>query len=243
MENERKELMLNNFNNNIFNIDYENQNVENNCNFNKWKESINYKYNGKGNIYKCPFEKHYFYGEEKEYRIVCPSCNKEICNYCLLPIFEDWNAKCCTKRKLLIMHNNGTTFSNLQDRQRQHGDFYDEEVEEIIFFIPGISLIFLVGIFFNAFFYKIVRKYYDKEKFSITYEDHLREVDERYWVINIAINGITSIIMVIPFFIFNIAISLLLLILIIIRSKWYFYLIGFFNEDFYFLKKQLDKIC
>ena len=81
------------------------------------------------------------------------------------------------------MHYNGATFSNLQDRQ--NSDYYDAEYEEIIFFIPGISLIFLVGIFFNAFFYKIVRKYFNEEKLSITYEDHLREVHERFWVITL----------------------------------------------------------
>ena len=62
----------------IFNIDYENQNIENNINFKQWKESIINKHQGKGNVYKCPFEKHYFYGEEKEYSILCPSCHKKI---------------------------------------------------------------------------------------------------------------------------------------------------------------------
>ena len=52
------------------------------------------------------------------------------------------------------MHYKGKEYINPDERN----NFYDSEYETIIFIIPGISLIFLVGIFFNAFFYKIVRK-------------------------------------------------------------------------------------
>ena len=152
MENDGKEIMLNTDKNNdnevnidIFNIDYENQNVENNTNFNQWKESINNKYKGKGNICKCPFENHYFYGEEKEYNILCPSCNKNICYFCLTPVVDAWYAICCSKRKLYAMHYKGKIYSNPEERD---GHYYDAEYETIMIFIPGISLIFLVGIFF-----------------------------------------------------------------------------------------------
>ena len=245
MENDGKEILLNNdkkndeLNINIFNIDYENQKLENNINFNKWKETMNNKYNGKGNIYKCPFANHYFYGEQKDYGILCPSCNKPICIFCLNPIVDAWYAKCCTKRKLCIMHYKGKEYTNPDERN----NFYDSEYETIIFIIPGISLIFLVGIFFNAFFYKIVRKNYDEKNYDLTYESFLRRRNDYYWALNIAINGITSLILVIPFLIFNITISILLIILIIIRRKWYMYLIGFFHEDWYFLNKNLKKIC
>ena len=137
------------------------------------------------------------------------------------------------------MHYNGKEYINPDERN----NFYDSEYETIIFIIPGISLIFLVGIFFNAFFYKIVRKNYDEKNYDLTYESFLRRKDKFYWALNIAINGITSLILVIPFLIFNITISILLIILIIIRRKWYMYLIGFFHEDWYFLNKNLKKIC
>jgi len=245
MENDGKEILLNNdkkndeLNINIFNIDYENQKLENNINFNKWKESMSNKYNGKGKIYRCSFANHYFYGEQKDYGILCPSCNKLICIFCLNPIINSWNAKCCTKRKLYLMHFNGKRYLNPDERNH----FYDSENEYIIFIIPGINFIFLIGIFLNAFFYKIVRKNYDAKNYDLTYESFLRRKDKFYWALNIAINGITSLILVIPFLIFNITISILLIILIIIRRKWYMYLIGFFHEDWYFLNKNLKKIC
>ena len=247
MENDGKQKLLNIDNNNkqssinIFNLEYENQTVKNNINFNKWKEIMNNKYEGKGEIYKCPLGNHYFYGIKKEdYSIFCQSCKKEFCYFCLTPLFDHWYAKCCTKRKLCIMHYNGKSY--LKEGEDE-GHFYNIEKEGFIFIIPGISFIFLIGIFFNAFFYKIVRKNYDEKNIDLTYEDHLRRKDIKYWILNIAINEITAVILVIPFLIFNIFISVLLLLIIIIWRKWYKYLLGFLHEDWYFLNKNLHKLC
>ena len=63
MENNSKELKLvdDDQNINVFKMDYENQNIEKNVIFNKWKQSMNNKYKGKGKFYKCPYGNHYFY--------------------------------------------------------------------------------------------------------------------------------------------------------------------------------------
>ena len=53
------------------------------------------------------------------------------------------------------MHYQGLEFSNPEENK---GFFYDYEKEIICSFLPGISLLFLIAIIFNAFFYKIVRK-------------------------------------------------------------------------------------
>ena len=246
MENDGKELFLpkdkKDLNNsNVYNLDFENQKIENNANFNKWKELMNELYREQRKIYKCPFKNHYICVEPNDEIIKCPSCNKEICLFCLNEFTNSWYRRCCSKRKLAIMHANGIDYSNLEDRR--NSNYYDSEIETIMFFIPGISLIFLIGIFDNAFFYKIVRKHYDNIDYNSTYEELLREKNRIYWAINIAINGFTSIILVIPFFIFNCFISILLLLLIIIREKWYMYLIGFLHEDWYFLNKNLKKLC
>ena len=58
-ENENINLPLNNIENSniteneVFTLDYEDQEIEKNNNFIKWKESMNKKYNGKKNLYKC----------------------------------------------------------------------------------------------------------------------------------------------------------------------------------------------
>ena len=244
MENENINIPLNNQNSNInendiFTLDYENQEIEKNNNFLKWKEYMNNKNTGTKKLYKCPYKNHYFYAEIKEYSILCPSCNAKICPFCYKPIFDSWFAKCCSKRKVYSMHYQGVEFSNSEGE----GHFYNYETEIVYFLLPGISLLFLIAIFFNAFFYKIVRKNYNKD--DLTYEDLLRKNKKIILVINMAINGFMSFILLIPFFFFNCGICTLLLILLIIRKKGYMYLIGFFHEDWYFLHKNLKyaKCC
>ena len=248
MENENINIPLNNnqcsniIENDIFTLDYENQDIENNINFIKWKESMNQKYNGKKNLYKCPHKKHYFYGEIKDCSILCPSCNEKICPFCNNPIVDSWFAKCCSKRKLYSMHYQGVEFSSPDGKG---GHFYDYETEIVYFLLPGISLLFLIAIVYNAFFYKIVRKNYNSKNYDLTYEDLLRKKSKKILVLNMAINGFMSFILLIPFFFFNCGICILLLILLIIRQKWYMYLIGFFHEDWYFLNENLKyaKCC
>ena len=246
-ENENINIPLNNIQNSniteneIFTLDYEDQEIEKNNNFIKWKESMNKKYNGKKNLYKCPYEKHYFYGEIKDYFILCPSCNKKICPFCYRPIVDSWFAICCVKRKVYAMHYQGIEFSNSE----KESHFYNSGTEILYFLLPGISFLFLFAIFFNAFFYKIVRKNSNGKNHDLTYEDLLRKRTIKYLIVNMVINGVTSFVWLISFFVFNFGICILLLILLIIRKKWYMYLIGFFHQDWYFLYKNLKsvKIC
>lgn len=228
--------------NDIFNLDYENQQIENNISFIKWKNLMNNKYKGTKNLYKCPCKKHYFYAEIIDYSILCPSCNEKICPFCYNPIENSWFAKCCSKRKLYSMHYQGLIFSNPEENKNR---FYDYEKEIVYFLLPGISLLFLIAIFFNAFFYKIVRKNCNKKDYDLTYESLLRKNTKIILVLNMAINGFMSFILLIPFFFFNCGICILLFILFIIRKKWYMYLIGFLYEDWYFLYKNLKnaKCC
>jgi len=64
------------------------------------------------------------------------------------------------------MHFQGLEFSN---PEKNKGSFYDYEKE--IFFLPSVSLLFLIEIFFNAFFYKIVSKNYNRKDYDLIYEN------------------------------------------------------------------------
>ena len=248
MENETIDKSLSNIQNtcinenDVFTLDYESQKVRNNISFIKWKKSMNNKYKGAKKLYKCPCKKHYFYAEIIDYSISCPSCKDKICPFCNNPIEDSWFAKCCSKRKLYIMHYQGLEFSNPEESK---GRFYDYETEIVYFFLPGISLLFLIAIFFNAFFYKIVRKNCNRKDYDLTYEGFLRRKGKIMLLLNMWFNAFMSFILLIPFFFFNCGICILLLILLIIRKKWYMYLIGFFHEDWYFLNKNLKyhKCC
>ena len=247
MENENidKSLIIQNScinENDIFTLDYENQEIKNSISFIKWKNSMNNKYKGTKNLYKCPFKKHYFYAEIIDYSVLCPSCNEKICPFCHNPIENSWYAKCCSKRKLYIMHYQGLNFSNPEEDKNR---LYDYEKEIVYFLLPGISLLFLIACIFNAFFYKIVRKKNNEKEYDLTYENLLGKKSKRILILNMAINGFMSFILLIPFFFFNCGICIILFILFIIRKKWYMYLVGFFYEDWYFLYKNLKyaKCC
>ena len=228
---------------NIFIQDYENQNIENNNKFIKWKELMNQKYPNNGRLYKCPFEKLFFYEERKDgYNVICPSCKKSLCCFCLKPVIEAWYAKCCITRKLYIMHYQGVTFSELEERKNSH--FYDYEKETISFLIPIINFSFFIAILYNAFLFKISSEHYDENNNeNISYFEYYKTKSVVRLIIFMVIIGITALVLLIPFFIFDVAISIMLLILLIIRTKWYMYLIGLFHEDWYFLKKNIYKIC
>ena len=165
---------------------------------------------------------------DNNFGISCPSCKETICCFCIKKIYNGVYEKCCTKRKLSLMDSYGKKiYSNLEDRE-----YYIDLIkqEKCIFITSIVNFFFVIGIFFNAFFYKIVRKNNDGMH-NLTYEDLLRQ-NSKYWVINIIINIFTAVFLVIPFTFFSFLISILLLILIIIRKKWYMYLIGFFLEDY-----------
>ena len=66
------------------------------------------------------------------------------------------------------MHYQGLEFSNPEENK---GSLCEYETEIVCFLLPGISLLFLIAIFFNAFFYKIVRKNYKRKDYDLTYED------------------------------------------------------------------------
>ena len=94
----------------VFKLDYENQNIENNIDFKKWKVKIEKENTNKIKIYKCKDCKICFYEtidddtDFNEYYINCPICRKEICCFCYqylkeLDIFSRYlRGYCCLKR-------------------------------------------------------------------------------------------------------------------------------------------------
>ena len=244
MENEEKAVQLvNNQNNkdNLFIQNNENQDLGNNQRFIKWKELMNKKYNGRGKIYKCSYDKNYFYEQINEYTILCPSCEKELCCFCLKPPRSQWFAKCCLMRKLCIMHYKG--IENSKPENRENNYLYDVEIEIVIFLIPVINFLYFLAVLYNGLFVKINSSHYNNDnqyQEYLTYEDCLRKNKIRFIII-LVINAITVIFLLMPLFFLNIAISVLLLILIIIRRNWYMYLIGFLHEDWYFLNKHIKR--
>ena len=135
---------------NIFKPSYENQKLDNNADFQKWKSSMIKKYGDKGKLYKCPINKIYFYTSDEESGIYhknegfCPICKRRICFFCLqfIPI-DDYN--CCLKRKFREMYKSGIEYCNTNIRD--YGDYEERALK--YFLIPGVNFIFLIGVIFN----------------------------------------------------------------------------------------------
>ena len=90
----------------IFRPDYEGQNLKNNLNFKKFKESI-IKYGNNSKIFYCKIDKIYFCYNDTQFTIqgTCPICKRNICYFCST---NNWYENCCLKNKiyhlLKLMH-------------------------------------------------------------------------------------------------------------------------------------------
>ena len=92
----------------IFRLDFEEQNIKNNKEFQKWKYELDKKYGKSIRIYKCSKDCIFFYriinNGFDQYIEKCPKCNKYICCFCSQTIYgphifsEFIRNYCCLKR-------------------------------------------------------------------------------------------------------------------------------------------------
>lgn len=237
MENEDKYIGLiekSNINNTkIFKPDYDEQNLDNNRNFQNWKSEIIKNYGNEGIFYKCPNDKIYFYEEGiNKIEGICPLCHKEICFFCMKNVS---NHICCLKRKFTLMCQAGKINMN-----KDINDFNDYEQAFIFYFlIPGVNIIFFIGIFLYITFYQL-DIHYDK---SNNHPDpstlRCRKIE---FCVIVATNGIMSIFLAISFFIYGILFSLIFLIFIIFKKRFCAFLSGFFYKDWEYIYKNFHDL-
>ncbi len=92
--------------NKIFKYDYENQQLESNLNYIKWKESNIKEYGNNAKLFKCKKCKILFYSKYEDvkkpyYSVSCPICKQYICYFCLHSYIhpqEKDKIFCCYKR-------------------------------------------------------------------------------------------------------------------------------------------------
>ena len=228
---------------NVFKPSYENQKLDNNADYQKWKSSMINKYGDKGKLYKCPIDKIYFYTSDEESGInhknegFCPICKRYICFFCLqfVPTGSYDLYNCCVKRKLVEMYKSGIEYCNI--KIKDYGDYEERALK--YFLIPGVNLIFLIGIIFNFSYYKLVYVYENGNPYGnecFLHQNYLRFS----WIL--AINGITSIFLSIPFIVYTVYASILILISIIINQKIFSFFVGVINEDWPYINKNFHKV-
>ena len=159
MENDNESEVDNEFDNNIFKLEYKGQNVENNIKYKKWRKKKLDKYNNNIKIFNCSREKILFFTtknlQQNYYLSKCPSCQKEICYFCSRYCTNEmFYSNCCLKRgiySLIFAHGFN---SNMIYISNKCPTIFNIK----IFFIPYIFLPLLIKLFYLFFFYGLPKK-------------------------------------------------------------------------------------
>jgi len=91
---------------NVFKFEYKEQNLNNNIEYQKWKESMLIEYGNNSKQFKCNKDKVLFYSTynvciyDPYYKCKCPICNNYICYFCSCNS-EDQYELCCIKNTIL----------------------------------------------------------------------------------------------------------------------------------------------
>ena len=133
----------------IYELDFENQNLENNLKYQKWKKVMLDKYGNNIKIFKCNYDRILFCIKDCElkenipYFKKCPKCKNYICYFCsYYSSKNNYNSLfCCFKREI-------STYSD-KTSDSVKKDFYNNCWDFISFLIPGLSFANIIMFFFN----------------------------------------------------------------------------------------------
>ena len=137
--------LYNTKNENIFALDYLNQKIDNNADFQKWKRKMLVKNGNDAKFFKCNQDMIYFCTtyydclRSPSFKGKCPICSKDICLFCSNNYKErsDW-IQCCIRRAL----NKAIFYYSLRYIKRYDDVPFDDHIH-IIIFVPGINLLVL----------------------------------------------------------------------------------------------------
>ena len=126
----------------VFKFEYKEQNLNNNIEYQKWKELMIREYGNNSKQFKCNKDKILFYStyidcvDDPYYKIKCPICNNYICYFCLYQINNNYYF-CCIKNAI---------FKGIFD-------FGPTSMNKPFNFIYLISLIPFINIFWMIIYY------------------------------------------------------------------------------------------
>ena len=221
-----------------FKIEYNNQNINDNPSYLKWKES-NIELKGKDTRFlKCKDDNIIFACTKKSlrecpiYQSTCPICKKNICYYCSIYHEDSYvNGECCIKRRISCMFfQDGFRFINHQREERGYYIKYSEAFK--IFIIPFYSLLVFIYVIHYSFFYKLRLKK-RKGSYPRDYEGFMGNHHDDMLIIFIVINVAFAIMIAVPFVLLH---SYLIIFLLVISLPFknyplkYFIGIAYANE-------------
>ena len=195
-------------NENLFKLDYLDQNINDNIKLLKWKKLIIEKNKNNRNLilFKCIKDKVLFYDTYENYYLgLCPICKKYICYFCSFQnnSFNKSDIICCLKRYINIcFFINGVTYI------KRSGLF---NTFSIFFLIPGINIL-MSGIYLSFMILENIAKRKQKK------EQILESINLEEKIIFLIFVILTQFILAIPFLLLN-AYFILCLIFISIPFK------------------------
>ena len=205
------ELTNNNTPDNVFNLEYCEQNVNNNIEYQKWKKSMLIEYGNNSKEFRCDKDNIIFYStyddclDDPPYKCNCPICREYICYFCLYHGVDEF-CSCCLK------HSFSKSFFYYGPK------FVNKPLNKSRLFIllPAISTIMIIIFFIKTFYIGIIpEKSKIDEKLTKQYTD--MGINGEQTIIIILINFI-GVLLCIPFIIFY-NYFIILLIIISIPSK------------------------
>ena len=201
---------------NQFKLDYNNQQLEGNIKFQKWKNLMIAQYGRNAKLFKCLNDDVLFYSFNKDckkhpiYKSICPCCHKYICYFCHRYNNDEY-ASCCILRKICSYFlEDGLRFIN------PNGHHYSEFTKILKFFlIPGFHLIFLIFQIHIEFFYILATKKArnnNNKNYLLSYGEQM-ERNYTLFQVFIGFDVASSILLTFVFLLLNIYVIVFLLII------------------------------
>ena len=201
---------------NIFRTEYAHQNVSNTPAFKNWQNSQLKTYGKNAKLFQCLNDCIYFYKTIKkdwkyDYNARCPLCNDYVCYFCSLNKKESYS-ECCLYQRLYVLFHSGKdnpAFVNgplLAICDGLGCVSYESFCRTtLLYMIPVLNMIFIVGSVAFFFFYTQRCKYHDD-----IYFDHLY-IPTRFLLA--FIHFFFAIAVSVPFIFYNICIVLFIWII------------------------------
>ena len=147
---------------NAIKLDYDNQKLDGNAEFEKWKNLNIKKYGQNYRLFKCLLDKLVFITTKEDcksfpfYQSKCPKCQKPICYFCNRYAHDSFgNGTCCIRRRICCMILQEGFRYIKPYKEIYIGDFKDSLKK---FIIPVFNFLYFTAEIQCAFFYKLTTK-------------------------------------------------------------------------------------
>ena len=195
----------------IFKIDYDEQNLNNNIEYQKWKKSMIKYYGKNAKLFRCLNDKILFfntYNKNINFSscfIKCPICKDYICHFCSYSSNNEFN-KCCLKREIVTL-----LIFRIPEYAKNE---FKWTCENFIFLIPGFNFFSLYCVIYEYLVFEVIARLNKQNKNG---ELKLLSKENKIYLSLVVLTGI---LIGISFLIFN-TFFIIFMILISIPFKMY----------------------